>query len=1051
MCLKTLKSHKICTISLGICAIISIILGVVLPLVIHTFIVDMAKSSVIMTPETQKLWGLVPGDTHMLIYRTFQFFNFKNPYETVFLNETPIIQESLSYDYQEFQNFTNCSFSFLPNSTLEVVSFNFWDYMTKLERGNASDIMSVPNLAAFGAWYQLQTSEKYLLAIQTMSQLIVGIENEIIDLALSQGILALFITRKQQAIDLFTSLGIKQSKAVELWGDPVFGWKNSTTFVSWVKASKEGIYNLTSKMLKDYFHLTYSDMSSLLSNLQPNIDSIMDLVTNMYCVNKTNLTCDSRYLAALQWSTQGITMNPPGGIGAAKSIISTNSTAEGYPEISYYYSDYFLNKVTNATPYLNMTFEVEWAYNLLARSGDPKNWLKSPYLMFHQGNLKYLYKQGAIFDETNDLNDLEPIRERFILKNIYQAHVFWRYMDYAVEEFALMSSKNGTRESLGLGAFSAQYFYSAFMEVKDFLLNDITGKSILANLSESNITCEQLFNKSMTHITKQNLLSICNNDSNLLNFDTDSMLFLSDLCLNQFDEIWMNFMQRNNLTKINMFELCDPSFGYLGPLIISTNKNIKDFYKCKADADYCSDQEIALKQWGQSTITLNPLPILKGRYYNSSFSVSDWNPSKFPKPIEFLAFLNRSQLNRSNQVTDEDREGVNETVSAVLLTFDCLFNAVMNNKAFIYYLNNDFENFSKNFLIKNPLLLLNYLRFVTLEFGFGGITVEKNVSDLLLGYDVPFIKMMRDTDPAMGGNPSINPNLGLCPNNSFENASSNKQVMYTGKGDINKVRSYYSVYGTQDMLQMLPDFDGNETINIMKNPYNEVIPLKGTDGFTDRPNLNPDGDSLDVFVSMLFRYGTAHGKKDSRNYNGLTGYLYRMDNSLMNKNPVFNQDRWNGFLNFSSVMSAPVFNSKRHFLDADEEILRFIDYQTYDGKTITPDRDNDDIYLYIEPYTGLSLSAWLKLQTSVELSKNLLFNSSYAILPIFSIVRGGDIPDSTIDSLLGQLKMGILFENIISRVICFTLGGLLLIVTIVLACYYYKRVKKNTSEKLLEE
>ena len=193
-------------------------------------------------------------------------------------------------------------------------------------------------------------------------------------------------------------------------------------------------------------------------------------------------------------------------------------------------------------------------------------------------------------------------------------------------------------------------------------------------------------------------------------------------------------------------------------------------------------------------------------------------------------------------------------------------------------------------------------------------------------------------------------------------------------------RLYYSVFGTQDMLQMVPDFDGNETRNITKNPYNELVPLKGTDGFTDRPNLNPDGDSFEVFVTMLFRYGITHGKKDTRNYNGLTGYLYRMDNSLMDKNPIFNQDRWNGFLNFSSVMSAPVFNSKRHFLDADEEILSFIDYQTYDGKTITPVRDDDDIYLYVEPYTGLSLSAWLKLQTSVELSNNLLFNSSYAIV-----------------------------------------------------------------------
>ena len=1053
MCLKTQKSHRNCTIAIGICSLIFIILGVVLPIVLHKAILEMAKTNVIMTPGTSNLWGRVPGDTHMKIYRTFQFFNFQNPYEAIFLNETPIMQESLPYDYQEFQEFLNYSFYNLPNSSLEVVSYNFWDYMKKIDKGNESDIMTVANLPAFGAWYQLQISEKFLLSIQTMSQMIGGIESEIVDMALAQGISALFMSTKQQAIDLFTNCGISPSKANELWEDPLFGWKNATTLVNWVKATKEGLYNATTNMLKDYFHLSYTRLSPLLSNLKLNIDSVMTLIVNMYCVNKTNLTCDSKYLAALQWSQQGITMNPPGGLNASKSIISTNSTAEGFPEISYYYSDYFLQKIANDTPYLNMTFGVEWAYNLLARSGDPKKWLKSPHLMFHQGNLKFLFKQGAIFDESHDLKDLEPIRDQFLLKDLYQAHVFWKYMDYIVVDFALMTSQGGTKETLGLGAFSAQFFYSSFMDVKDFLLDDITSKSLYANLIDKSVDpnkiCYVLFNNSMTNLNQSQLDSICYNDINLKNIDETAMLFLSDLCLNTLDPIWFDFMQRHGLTKINMFELCDPQVGYWGPLMNETNVMIKNFYNCSADAEYCSANEIAIKQWGQSTITLNPLPILKGRYYNSSFSVSNWNPTKFPKPIEFLGFLNLTKLNKSKEVTDKDRMGLNETISSTLLTFDCLFNAVMNAKAFIYYLNNDFQNFTKNFLVENPLLLLNYLRYVTLEFGFGGITVQRNVSDLLLGYDVPFVKMMGDTDPAMGGNPSINPKVGFCPNNTKENAFFNTQVMYTGNGDSSMVRKYHSVYGERNMVQFIPDFDGNETRNITKNPYRKLVPIKGTDGFTDRPNLNPDGDTFEVFVTMLMRYGTTYGLSNTKDYNGLEGYLYRMDNSLMNKNPDFYQDRWNGFLNFSSIMSAPVFNSKRHFLDVDEEIMSFIHLIDAQGENITANRDEDDIYLYVEPYTGLSLSAWLKLQTSVQLSNNLLFNSSYAMLPIFSIIRGGDIPDSTIDDLLGQLKMGILFQNVISRVICFVIGGILFLVAAILAYKYYKKAKKNRKEGIL--
>ena len=114
----------------------------------------------------------------------------------------------------------------------------------------------------------------------------------------------------------------------------------------------------------------------------------------------------------------------------------------------------------------------------------------------------------------------------------------------------------------------------------------------------------------------------------------------------------------------------------------------------------------------------------------------------------------------------------------------------------------------------------------------------------------------------------------------------------------------------------------------------------------------------------------------------------------------YNQNRWNGFLNFSLITSAPVFNSKLHFLNVDPaaiEQIKVYKERVAEENLIKADPNEDDIYLYIEPFTGLTLSAWLKIQGSVELSKNLLFNTDvYGMLPFFSIVRGGDIPDETV-------------------------------------------------------
>lgn len=54
-------------------------------------------------------------------------------------------------------------------------------------------------------------------------------------------------------------------------------------------------------------------------------------------------------------------------------------------------------------------------------------------------------------------------------------------------------------------------------------------------------------------------------------------------------------------------------------------------------------------------------------------------------------------------------------------------------------------------------LLKNFVKFVTVEVGFGGFTQERSVRELLFGYEDPFLKGLQTTDTMMGGDPSINP------------------------------------------------------------------------------------------------------------------------------------------------------------------------------------------------------------------------------------------------------------------------------------------------------
>ena len=70
-----------------------------------------------------------------------------------------------------------------------------------------------------------------------------------------------------------------------------------------------------------------------------------------------------------------------------------------------------------------------------------------------------------------------------------------------------------------------------------------------------------------------------------------------------------------------------------------------------------------------------------------------------------------------------------------------------------------------------------------------------------------------------------------------------------------------------------------------------------------------------------------------------------------------------------------------------------------DGNRLKPNEHDDESYLDVEPYTGVSLGAWLKLQFNYYFEDSILLlqkthKQSDIVIPIIAFVRGGDIPKS---------------------------------------------------------
>merc|ERR1719326_2555282 len=71
-------------------------------------------------------------------------------------------------------------------------------------------------------------------------------------------------------------------------------------------------------------------------------------------------------------------------------------------------------------------------------------------------------------------------------------------------------------------------------------------------------------------------------------------------------------------------------------------------------------------------------------------------------------------------------------------------------------------------------------------------------------------------------------------------------------------------------------------------------------------------------------------------------------------------------MNLTSVQSAPIFVSKPHFLDADEYYINNVHGLT------PPDRKKHDIFLQVEPKSGMTVNARKCLQVNAKVEPMMM-------------------------------------------------------------------------------
>lgn len=143
--------------------------------------------------------------------------------------------------------------------------------------------------------------------------------------------------------------------------------------------------------------------------------------------------------------------------------------------------------------------------------------------------------------------------------------------------------------------------------------------------------------------------------------------------------------------------------------------------------------------------------------------------------------------------------------------------------------------------------------------------------------------------------------------------------------------------------------------------------------------------------------------------------IFRLDdqttfNSTLNpNNDIFYSDKYNGFLNVSSVVNAPFFAHKPYYYQCNntEENMTAVIKMISSNNSKTS-IENDDIRLFnesfldIEPFSGACVRASQKLTISAFIEKDELFENIPRFVPIYNLIRSANLTKENVIIFIKQ-------------------------------------------------
>lgn len=769
-----------------------------------------------------------------------------------------------------------------------------------------------------------------------------------------------------------------------------------------------------------------------------NFCAIVDKTTKLLvssCPKMGSEPCNSADFAYWQWASSYFTKLPALGLGK-DSVAQIDSTILGYPEMSYFRQNFEaklkgsqnegkFNGIDFGSPSSNKDYSHLFYI-------PPKTWTgelpKSS--LFHIETLISLFNSiesmPDMFDTPDilvDFKDYSEFTDLLQLEDDRRTYLLLLWLKKMLEITAMRTEDGGTYLTTNLNGIAVGGIQGAHQWLSKEFPAYLYGN--LMALSNAN-TCEKNIRNYIRDVEDDQVPKFCNN-TKLDLISAESYSFYAGLYFTRDYAKMQYIYAQTGISEQAMNGLLTPGY-YLERNLMTAMKKVKKVYNntfCTRSVGlYCSNRELAYAQWFNNSISDNPPKPL-----NASDNLVELTGVRHYKP-ELRTYYERIKAT----VPDMDYNS----------TWDLISSGAMYNAKFAGDILLE-QNSTSDLRKFNTPAFLKYTKMLMLEEAMGGMFIEKTVKEYLEGFEDKILKLTSMSSIEEGGDPTVNPIISIT--NQDDGSYNSTGCFFVGDDDHSLTRQQCLYLNSRNIRISGKNVTGIRSWeDTMIDPWAEPIPLQGTDAgqfqplMTDQPDLTLFSSDVMMPVGFLYDKGVRR--------HGMAAWKYLPTRSLLEtyeENPENSKFfiGFHGTLNLTSTFGAPAFASKAHYLDIGYNEPSTSILLDKKGKKIEANSGKDDLYMVVEPWTGVTMEAALRLMLNFMIEPDFLFDNidKPYLLPYTYIKKEYGMTAHQVDLGLGPLRTAL--NASLGVQITGYLFGFLLIIGGGLLLFWAWRIKKS--------